>query len=151
VSSDKVNHYLLRRWFCLICLLVYHILPVLSLVIHYISIHPCHQHYSCNKKIQGLGFLVLHWQIENFLDSANRCGIAGVLIQGAVYRHTNELSVTVRTFMRSSLIFTQGAPFTEAILMTMFSALLLSIPPLEYVRKSFVRYVPIPNVAKIIW
>lgn len=137
MSSDKVNHYLLRRWFCLICLLVYHILPVLSLVIHYISIHPCHQHYSCNKKIQGLGFLVLHWQIENFLDSANRCGIAGVLheVVADLYAgcaiHGSDLNDHVQRFtliysaarIRAEVV-REVCPDTECCLETNFVALL---------------------------
>ena len=51
----------------------------------------------------------------------------------------------VLTFISSSLIFTHGSPLILFSLMTMFSALLFSVPPLDDFLKSFVNDVPMPK------
>ena len=56
-------------------------------------------------------------------------------------------SKTELTLVRSSLILMHGRPLIVAILMTMLSALLFSLPPLDNDLKSFVKKVPIPKAA----
>ena len=62
---------------------------------------------------------------------------------------TNAQPPVTRTFVISSLIFTVGLPATEESLITMFKALLFSVPPLDLVLKSLVSEVPIPNAPTI--
>ena len=49
--------------------------------------------------------------------------------------------------VKSSLILMHGRPLIDAILITMLSALLFSLPLLDKDLKSFVRKVPIPKPA----
>lgn len=51
------------------------------------------------------------------------------------------------TLVKSSLILMHGRPLIDAILITMLSALLFSLPPLDKDLKSFVKKVPIPKAA----
>ena len=49
------------------------------------------------------------------------------------------------TLVISSLIFTVGLPSTDESLITMFRALLFSVPPLDFLLKSFESDVPMPK------
>lgn len=71
--------------------------------------------------------------------------VSGILEGGIDMSGLEGAREMVVTLSRSSLILTQGRPFTALSLITMLSALLLSVDPLDRVRKSFVRKVPIPN------
>jgi len=82
-------------------------------------------------------FLILHWQIENFFDSANHGGIASVLHEvvadlhagcaihgGDLNDHVQRFTLSLSTTRMRAEVVRQICPDTECCLETNFVALL---------------------------
>ena len=68
--------------------MIYHTLPVFTLLHLYFRPYPYHKCSSCNKDQLSKTRLLLCGQVEDFLDSANRGGITGVLTNVLAYEWT---------------------------------------------------------------
>ena len=86
--------------------------------------------------------LVCNRDIKEPFYILNRGSIPRVLVH---CQRRVTLQLEMRTFVISSLIFTAGLPSTDESLMTIFRALLLSAPLLDFFLKSFVNEVPMPK------